>query len=256
MKWKSPSDDESPSPVSSPMGRRDDKKQTWVMSFFLLVVLTVYTTFSFAGKTSASIHNSYIEAYDTVSRQKLRPININDAHAKGVGHWATWVFVVDFGREMILLQKRSSSAVPCEGKWGITGEHMEPNEEVKDTALRGLKEELDINASPTDLILLDNFLWKHVQPDRIDIQNSTVYLYPATTPIHHIKVNEESELAEFVPLPIFHKWCTDDPSKLCGAHYARAFLKYLVLICKHAPIKTAFCTSHYHNQNRITARTR
>eukprot|EP01060_Flectonema_neradi_P001829 TRINITY_DN11131_c0_g2_i1.p1 TRINITY_DN11131_c0_g2~~TRINITY_DN11131_c0_g2_i1.p1 ORF type:complete len:282 (+),score=26.75 TRINITY_DN11131_c0_g2_i1:52-846(+) len=235
-------DCQSPSSASRP---RDDKGKMWaLMLLVVMVIFTITQVGSHRGVTS--IHGSYIAAYDTVSRQKLRPVSIDEAHLKGVAHWATWVLLIDFDKEVILLQKRSNTP-NCPGAWGITGEHLEPNETIADAAIRGLKEELQFEAEREKLTLLDNFIWRHsYRNNRVDIQNSTVYLYPINLGNgQQFTTDAESEKAEIIPLETFRHWCVSDIDRLCGHAFAKAYLKFLQKVCAKTNFVTEYCVKYH-----------
>eukprot|EP01061_Rhynchopus_euleeides_P005694 TRINITY_DN14898_c0_g1_i1.p1 TRINITY_DN14898_c0_g1~~TRINITY_DN14898_c0_g1_i1.p1 ORF type:complete len:296 (+),score=65.76 TRINITY_DN14898_c0_g1_i1:432-1319(+) len=232
----------------------------YLTAVFLLLIVTMFSTFAAVTPRTTSIHSSYIEAYDTVSRRKLRPVTIERAHVEGLAHWATWVILIDFDRNLILLQKRKTEGVNCPGAWGISGEHLEVNESTIDTAVRGLREELNIDAQRSELYLLDNFLLRHrYDSGRIDVQNSTVYLYPLNSsraaptskPSSSMEWphsdDEEFEHAQLLPISTFRYWCEKEPERLCGRSFAHAYLKYLEVICrKNLPFKTLSFCKDYH----------
>ena len=247
------------------------QKHPYLFGVFFVLMLLAFTTMVPASPRSTSIHSSYIEAFDTVSRRRLLPVTIERAHTEGLAHWATWVLLIDFNRSLILLQKRKTEGVNCPGAWGVSGEHLEVNESAADTAVRGLREELNIRAKPSDLIPLDNFLLKHrYATGRIDVQNSTVYLYPlnslkgaaaaAAVAAENDKGgesnapgtwphtdDEEFEHAQLVPIATFRQWCEKEPEKLCGRTFAHAYLKYLDSICKKVmnSLHPAFCKEYH-----------
>ena len=232
----------SPSSGSRP---RDDKGKVWAL--MLLVVMVVFTMTQIGSHRGVtSIHGSYIEAYDTVSRQRLRPISIEEAHLKGVAHWATWVLLIDFDKEVILLQKRSNTT-NCPGAWGIAGEHLEPNETLADAAIRGLKEELQLVAQKSKLTLLDNFIWRHsYRNNRVDVQNSTVFLYPITLGTsQQFTIDAESEKVEIIPLATFRLWCVQETDRLCGRAFAKAYLKFLQKVCTTTQYVTEYCSTYH-----------
>ncbi|KAJ9462439.1 Isopentenyl-diphosphate Delta-isomerase 2 [Diplonema papillatum] len=235
----------------SPSGLAVQSKQpgTWLMAFFLLVTITLFTTFAVMNPRTASLHNIYIEAYDTVSRQKLRPVTMDEAHINGVAHWATWVLVLDLDKDVILLQKRSQTTRTCPGAWSLSGEHLEPNETTADTAVRGLKEELGLSVRKQDLVILDNFLWRHAyKGGRFDVQNSTIYLYHLSGQPEFTLNDAESEKAVLLPLETFRDWCENHPARMCGPQFASAYLQYLRMVCKKHPMRSAFCAKNYHGR--------
>eukprot|EP00754_Rhynchopus_humris_P001912 Rhum_TRINITY_DN11089_c0_g2::Rhum_TRINITY_DN11089_c0_g2_i1::g.42316::m.42316 len=251
------------SPADYPQQRKGNS--SFMTAFVLLVVICIFSTVSFAPNPSKarSIHGSYIEAYDTISRRRLRPVEIDVAHKEGLAHWATWVILIDFKRELILLQKSKKERETCPGAWGVSGEHLEANETTGDTAVRGLREELGIHAKRDELHVLDNFLLRHkYESGRMDVQNSTVFVYPLDTAAAGVdaqshawphNLDDESEKVQLVPISVFRRWCEHEPERLCGKTFAHAYLKYLLAICKkqaELPFVSAHFCAEYHPLNR------
>eukprot|EP01063_Lacrimia_lanifica_P013593 TRINITY_DN20237_c0_g1_i1.p2 TRINITY_DN20237_c0_g1~~TRINITY_DN20237_c0_g1_i1.p2 ORF type:complete len:266 (+),score=75.03 TRINITY_DN20237_c0_g1_i1:72-869(+) len=189
------------------------------------------------GARGRSIHGSYIQAYDTTTRRQLARVSLGDAHKNGVAHWATWVLIIDFSKDLIVVQKRRKDGVLCPGAYGLAGEHLEAGESVGHAAIRGLWEELSIKAHVQDLLLLDNFVFSHTYSNGLldRNQNSTVYLYPwdaATTAV--AESNDEASAVETLPLRTFYNWCQSAPDAVCGQTFARAYMKYIRMACAEA----------------------
>lgn len=66
---------------------------------------------------------------------------IDFAHRNGYLHTGGILYVMDASGSLLFLQ-RSSHMVTCPGTWSIPGEHSTSGEEVIETVIRGLEEEL------------------------------------------------------------------------------------------------------------------
>eukprot|EP01064_Diplonema_japonicum_P000322 TRINITY_DN10219_c0_g2_i1.p1 TRINITY_DN10219_c0_g2~~TRINITY_DN10219_c0_g2_i1.p1 ORF type:complete len:247 (+),score=44.30 TRINITY_DN10219_c0_g2_i1:87-743(+) len=82
-----------------------------------------------------------IEMRDKMDHTPLRLISIREAHTKGKVHRGVWVFVTDSRKRMFFI-KRAAHMKTCPSAWVTIGEHCQPSETWKQTALRGLREEL------------------------------------------------------------------------------------------------------------------
>ncbi len=75
-------------------------------------------------------------------------------HAQGLWHRSVYVFVYN-QENKLLLQRRAFNKDVCPGRWDLScGEHLIPNEDFEQAAVRGVSEELGITIAQTDLIAL------------------------------------------------------------------------------------------------------
>ena len=76
------------------------------------------------------------------------------AHRKGILHRGAMIVVVDSDCR-ILLQRRSRKKEICPLKWDLSvAEHVKLGESYEQAAVRGLREELGLEASPSELQIL------------------------------------------------------------------------------------------------------
>lgn len=80
-------------------------------------------------------------------------------------------------RGWILLQERDEHAVIAPERWGLTGGHVEPGEEMLAAAVRELEEETGIVLEPEELHLVGEYDVHHVETDSDD----TLAFYAAPT---------------------------------------------------------------------------
>lgn len=73
-------------------------------------------------------------------------VTIDTAHRKNLPHRGVWIFLLDPTASHCAFFHRSKSHKTCGSSWNILGEHSKAGESYRDTCLRGLKEELGIDA--------------------------------------------------------------------------------------------------------------
>ena len=129
---------------------------------------------------------------ETVSRE--------DAHRDGIPHRTAHVWIVreKEGRTEILLQKRSEDKDSFPGLYDTSSAgHIPAGDEPLDSAIRELREELGVTASPEELSYAGNFHIRydkvfHDQPFR---DNEVVSVYVLTRPVDSFTL-QESEVSE------------------------------------------------------------
>ncbi|MBS1890083.1 MAG: NUDIX domain-containing protein [Actinobacteria bacterium] len=90
-----------------------------------------------------------------------------EVHKNGYFHRATNIFVLNPKGEL-LIQKRAANKDICPSLWDLScAEHLKCGETYKDAAIRGLKEELNIDIKESDLVpLCDPILNKYEHPEK------------------------------------------------------------------------------------------
>ena len=90
-------------------------------------------------------------------------------HKQGLWHKSAQVFVFN-GQDELLVQKRAAHKDLYANQWDYSvGEHVQPNESFVAGALRGLKEELNIELEVADLQPLGEERWVTFKGmDRVD----------------------------------------------------------------------------------------
>lgn len=103
---------------------------------------------------------------------------LGNVHAKGKVHKGSVVYIYDEEKGMLLLQ-RSMDLKLCPGQWSIVGEHAKPKETPRQTAKRGVKEELGIDIDAKELVDLGEKLFQFEYEDlqRIDFQITARFLW-------------------------------------------------------------------------------
>ena len=73
------------------------------------------------------------------------------AHDLNLLHWEVSVFIIN-NKKQVLLQKRAANKKSNPNKWGLCAEHVNSGEQLEETALRKLKEELGLDLTISNLI--------------------------------------------------------------------------------------------------------
>ena len=73
------------------------------------------------------------------------PVTIDDAHRDGMLHVGHVLFVLDASGSVLFL-RRSTDVVTCPGTWSVLGEHATRGETPRDAVVRGVEEELGLEA--------------------------------------------------------------------------------------------------------------
>lgn len=79
---------------------------------------------------------------------------IDIAHMKPLAHRGVWMFIFDESTKSVLFIRRSNTTVTCPGTWVASGEHCRPGEAYRDTAIRGILEELQVLPKDFQLTLM------------------------------------------------------------------------------------------------------
>ena len=89
------------------------------------------------------------------------PITRHEAHAKKGVYYRTIFILIKNQRDEILVQKRSPTKDLYPNCWDLSvGGHVNFGNSYKDTAIRELKEEMNIDASTEDMVLIGEVLVK------------------------------------------------------------------------------------------------
>eukprot|EP00241_Pyramimonas_parkeae_P011041 CAMPEP_0114245724 /NCGR_PEP_ID=MMETSP0058-20121206/12060_1 /TAXON_ID=36894 /ORGANISM="Pyramimonas parkeae, CCMP726" /LENGTH=246 /DNA_ID=CAMNT_0001358819 /DNA_START=92 /DNA_END=832 /DNA_ORIENTATION=+ len=154
-----------------------------------------------------------LDTHDQMNQYQPRlPIDL--VHKQAFPHRGTITLVLNSLDQVLILQ-RSLQMRTCPGTWSLVGEHSQPMEEYVDTAVRGLKEELNISdakvlplwRSPRHLYILYN-------NGRIDNQWTMFFYYRLPSEHQHLKTCAESSDMRFVPLDQFNSSLLECPNML------------------------------------------
>ena len=164
-----------------------------------------------------------------VSREK--------AHAEGIPHRTAHIWIVrkKEGRVQILLQKRSQNKDSFPGKFDTSSAgHIQAGDEPLESALRELKEELGISATPEQLHFAGTFPISfakefHGKMFR-DEEIAFVYIYDHPVEIDRLTLQkEEVEEVQWFDLEETYQQCRQHRDKFCvplgGLQLVREFIK-------------------------------
>ena len=164
-----------------------------------------------------------------VSREK--------AHAEGIPHRTAhiWIIRKKEGRVQILLQKRSQNKDSFPGKFDTSSAgHIQAGDEPLESALRELKEELGISATPEQLHFAGTFPISfakefHGKMFR-DEEIAFVYIYDHPVEIDRLTLQkEEVEEVQWFDLEETYQQCRQHRDKFCvplgGLQLVREFIK-------------------------------
>ena len=164
-----------------------------------------------------------------VSREK--------AHAEGIPHRTAhiWIIRKKEGRAQILLQKRSQNKDSFPGKFDTSSAgHIQAGDEPLESALRELKEELGISATPEQLHFAGTFPISfakefHGKMFR-DEEIAFVYIYDHPVEIDRLTLQkEEVEEVQWFDLEETYQQCRQHRDKFCvplgGLQLVREFIK-------------------------------
>ena len=164
-----------------------------------------------------------------VSREK--------AHAEGIPHRTAhiWIIRKKEGKVQILLQKRSQNKDSFPGKFDTSSAgHIQAGDEPLESALRELKEELGISATPEQLHFAGTFPISftkefHGKMFR-DEEIAFVYIYDHPVEIDRLTLQkEEVEEVQWFDLEETYQQCSQHRDKFCvplgGLQLVRQFIK-------------------------------
>ena len=164
-----------------------------------------------------------------VSREK--------AHAEGIPHRTAhiWIIRKKEGKVQILLQKRSQNKDSFPGKFDTSSAgHIQAGDEPLESALRELKEELGISATPEQLHFAGTFPISfakefHGKMFR-DEEIAFVYIYDHPVEIDRLTLQkEEVEEVQWFDLEETYQQCRQHRDKFCvplgGLQLVREFIK-------------------------------
>lgn len=93
---------------------------------------------------SASSPDELFELFDESNRSLQTLMPRKQVHREGHRHRSTNIFLVN-GKGLLLLQRRVQAKVIAPGCWDVSvAEHVQPNEAYEAAAVRGVREELDM----------------------------------------------------------------------------------------------------------------
>ena len=175
----------------------------------------------------ASIDGKECEFFDQIDEAGNRTGFVKErmlAHREGTFHNTAHIWVVrpnDLGSFDVLLQKRSQMKDSDPGCYDISSAgHMNAGSELLPSALRELKEELGIEAKPSDLTFL---FWHEVYKKAefygkpfIDHERNGVYLYQKPVVIDELVLQEEEvESVRWMEYEECLAYIIDHDSKFC-----------------------------------------
>lgn len=112
-----------------------------------------------------------------------------EIHEKGLKHKSSHVWVLNEKNE-ILCNLRNKNKDLFAGLWdAVFGEHLKPKESFKQAALRGIKEELGINAAKKNLTELGENKEKQKDSEKNLFNNELqkIFLFKTTKKINELK---------------------------------------------------------------------
>ena len=83
---------------------------------------------------------------EVMDREKVHDLNLL--------HWEVAVFIIN-DKKQVLLQKRAATKRFNLNKWGLCAGHVDSGENIDDTALREVEEEIGLKLSLNDLHILE-----------------------------------------------------------------------------------------------------
>jgi len=169
---------------------------------------------------------------------KKRLITMHDAHRRGMPHHGVWVYAVKSATCELLLQQRSENAATCPSSVSLLGEHTRPGEDVDDTVLRGLSEEMNwVNVNKSAIEVFNVRVFNYTYPNGlIDVQTTaeTLCLLRDDIEIHkHDLEFGEVHAAWFETIGAFQARLEGDSSAICNQYLTRFVKEGIELLCKH-----------------------
>jgi 8-oxo-dGTP pyrophosphatase MutT (NUDIX family) len=154
-----------------------------------------------------------LEIPDAALHSRNVNVSINRAHGEGGGllHKGVWVAVLRLVqpanprgkvKRELLLVKRAPSLKTCPGAWGLVGEHSRPHEGWQATALRAVREELNLvgaNVHAKDLTLGHSLLVRTQYNDTNKRELQATKLFSVSLRLDQTtKIGFDDEVAEFI----------------------------------------------------------
>ena len=122
---------------------------------------------------------------EVMDRKKVHDLNLL--------HWEVAVFIININKE-VLLQKRSPNKRFYPNKWGLCAGHVDSGENIYDTALREIEEEIGLKISAEDLNVLENM---EVKKRETNSQITRYYYVVCDKKNFEIQTEELSEVKWF-----------------------------------------------------------
>ena len=137
------------------------------------------------------------------------PESVDTVHRNGLLHRGVWIILLDNKKKHILFTRRSNNTVTCKNSWTILGEHTKIKETYIEAAIRGMKEELELDQS--DFKSIDE-LGKGIEliqilynSDRLDKQWTKTFVFTLKH-THIFPENRESSEYLWVPIHASGMW--------------------------------------------------
>ncbi len=127
----------------------------------------------------------YLDAYDRDENLINEKVEREYAHYKGLWHKEILVIVLNYKNE-ILLQQRSYNKKFCPGKWALLGGHVITGHDETNTAIRELREEINLNITKEDLI----FIKKYKRGDKYNKKIQYIYVVRTNNKIEDFSINK------------------------------------------------------------------
>lgn len=134
----------------------------------------------------------------------IPPVRRSDAHAKGIWHRTShvWVLLPDIDGGSLLFQRRSQRKDIAPGLLDVSvGGHLSPGEDPLDAAVRELDEELGIHASPDSLVPLGTRQTASTFSRLLDREFQSLYGLTVSGGITQIRP-DSGEIAAVIPVPV------------------------------------------------------
>ena len=166
----------------------------------------------------------YLDIVDEQGRPTGGIVSRAEAHEKGILHRTAHVWVVRnvTGRAEVLLQKRSEEKESFPGMYDTSSAgHIPAGEEPLPSALRELREELGIAASPADLTYAGTFRIRYEKTfhGRLFKDNEVTKVYVYREPVDigslHLQESEVTQVRWFDLEAVWNEIMSGDRSRFC-----------------------------------------
>ena len=122
---------------------------------------------------------------EVMDREKVHDLNLL--------HWEVAVFVIN-NKKQVLLQKRAATKRFNPNKWGLCAGHVDSGENIEDTALREVEEEIGLELSLNDLHILEKM---EVKKRESNSHLTRIYYVVCNEDKFKVQIEELSEVKWF-----------------------------------------------------------
>jgi ADP-ribose pyrophosphatase YjhB (NUDIX family) len=190
--------------------------------FLICLILTIYLLFLFIWNIEKYFPSSSNELIDIsmdgqINQSIYSEYPIDYVHRVGYYHRGIWIFILSKQKNLLFV-RRSSHTVTCPKSWSITGEHTKYLETYRDTAYRGLLEELNIDKNYIiNLIMLQDHpeFYRIVYPNfRYDNQ-WTMSSLAIVEDENLVQTGLEDSEIKWVPIDLAKSWISECHEARC-----------------------------------------